>query len=141
MTNDYDSTVESEYHSKHPYLVRCTDNLPMPFKGNDGMLFFAKADFYHPTEDYYIELKDHPLNVVKTKSDSERRMASIPKHVKITNYHYLAHGWNHSLHKQKIVQSTLADNGIKLLLVFTKPIPPRKVTEMNKHGLNYTIIA
>jgi hypothetical protein len=102
-------------------------------------MFFAKADFYHPTEDYYIELKDHPLNVVKTKADSERRLASIPKHVKITNYHYLAHGFNHSLYKQKIVQSTLADNGIKLLLVFTKPIPPRKVNELNKHGLEYVI--
>ena len=139
MTNDYDSTVESEYHSKHPYLIRCTDYLPMPFKGNDGMLFFAKADFYHPTEDYYIELKSHPLNIVKTKSDSDRRMAAIPKHVKITNYHYLAHGWNHSLHKQKIVQSTLADNGIKLLLVFTKPLPTRKINELNKHGLEYVI--
>ena len=139
MTNDYDSNIEENYHAKHPHLIRCTEHLPMPFMGNDGMVFFAKADFYHPTEDYYIELKDHPLNVVKTKADSDRRLASIPKHVKITNYHYLAHGFNHSLYKQKIVQSTLADNGIKLLLVFTKPIPPRKVTEMNKLGLEYVI--
>jgi hypothetical protein len=139
MTNGYDSNIESEYHSKHPHLIRCTEHLPIPFKGNDGLMFFAKADFYHPTEDYYIELKSHPLNVVKTKSDSERRLASIPKHVKITNYHYLAHGFNHSLYKQKIVQSTLADNGIKLLLVFTKPLPTRKINELNKHGLEYVI--
>lgn len=136
---DYDSNIEENYHAKHPHLIRCTELLPMPFKGNDGMLFFAKADFYHPTEDYYIELKSHPLNVVKTKADSDRRLAAIPKHVKITNYHYLAHGFNHSLYKQKIVQSTLADNGIKLLLVFTKPLPTKKINQLNKHGLEYVI--
>ena len=74
---DYDSNVERDYHSKHPHLIRCTDNLPMPFMGNDGMLFFAKADFYHPTEDYYIELKCHPLKIVKTKSDSEAHYLSL----------------------------------------------------------------
>lgn len=136
---DYDSTVESEYHSKHPHLVRCTDYLPIPFKGNDGMVFFAKADFFNPIDNYFIELKCHALNVVKTKADSERRMASIPKHVKITNYHYLAHGFNHSLYKQKIVQSTLADNGIKLLLVFTKPLSTKKINQLNKHDLEYVI--
>ena len=138
MTN-YDSNIEREYHAKHPYLVRCTDYLPMPFKGNDGMLFFAKADFYHPTEDYYIELKNHPLNVVKTNVDSIRRIDAIPKHIKITNKHYLLHGWNHSLYKQQIVQSTLANNGIKLLLVFTKPLPTKKINQLNKHGLEYVI--
>jgi len=134
---DYHSQVEREYHAKHPHLVRCTDNLPIQFKGNDGMLFFAQADFFNPIDNYFIELKCHALNVVKTKSDSERRLASVP--VKPTTYHFLAHGWNHSLWKQKIVQSTLADNGIKLLLVFTKPLSTRKINEMNKHGLNYVI--
>lgn len=137
MTNDYDSNIEETYHAKHPYLERCTDYLPMPFKGNDGLMFFAKADFYHPTEDYYIELKSHPLNVVKTKADSDRRLAAVP--VKPTTYHYLAHGFNHSIYKQKIVQSTLADNGIKLLLVFTKPLSTRKINQLNKHGLEYVI--
>ena len=137
MTNDYDSNIEENYHAKHPYLVRCNDYLPMPFMGNDGMVFFAKADFYHPTEDYYIELKSHALNVVKTKADSDRRLAAVP--VKPTTYHYLAHGWNHSLYKQQIVQSTLADNGIKLLLVFTKPLSTKKINQLNKHGLEYVI--
>lgn len=139
MTNDYDSNIEREYHAKHPHLIRCTELLPIQFKGNDGMVFFAKADFYHPTEDYYIELKCHPLNVVKTKADSDRRLASIPKHVKITNQHYLAHGFNHSLYKQQIVQSTLAADGIKLLLVFTKPLSTMKINQLNKHGLEYVI--
>lgn len=140
----YDSKIEQHYHQQHSHLERQQDFLPAVFIDSNGVVFNAKADFYDPITDTYIEVKNYQLNNYKTKRDCSNREQLLKQRRGgyLTKLEQLKTGWNHSLIKQQIVQQTLALLGIKYLVVFYRlsdPLTKQAINKMNNIGLNYTI--
>ena len=138
----YDSKIESIYHQQHPHLQRLLDYLPTTFVDANGIVFKAKADFYDPVSNTYLEVKNRQLNNLKTKQACLNRQAVLRQHRGyLTQLDQLDAGWNHSLYKHLIIQQALAILGIKYLIVFYKPtkLTKQSINKMESLGLNYAI--
>ena len=138
----YDSLIEKQYHQHHPHLQRQLDYLPTTFVDANGIAFRAKADFYNPTTDTYIEVKNRQLNNYKSKQACSERQQVLRQHrCYLTRLEQLQSCWNHSLYKHLIVQQALALLGINYLVVFYRPtkLSKQSINKMNALGLNYTI--
>ena len=138
----YDSKIESIYHQQQPHLERQLGFLPTDFTDTNGVIFKAKADFWCPITDTYLELKNHQLNNHKNKQSSKDRLIQLEQYKGyLTNKDKLLNDWNHSLYKHLVVQQTLAPLGINYLIVFYKPtkLSKQAINKMNALGLNYTI--
>ena len=139
----YDSKIEQHYHQQHSHLERQTSYLPTSFIDSEGTSFKAKADYYDPIIDTFIEVKNHQLNNYKTKQSSKDRLMQLEQYKGyLTNKGKLLNDWNHSLYKHLIVQQTLELLNIKYLVVFYRlsdPLTKQALNKMNCLGLNYTI--
>lgn len=140
----YDSKIEQHYHQQHSHLERQTSYLPTSFIDSDGTSFKAKADYYDPIIDTYIEVKNHQLNNYKTKQACLDRQQVLRQRRGgyLTKLEQLQTGWNHSLYKQLIVQQALALLGVKYLVVFYRlsdPLTKQAINKMNDLGLNHII--
>ncbi len=53
----------------------------------------------------------------------------------------LDYGWNHSLHKQAKVQSSLKSLGIEMMVLFKKgtKLTTQAINKMNDNGLNWVL--
>ena len=138
----YDSKIESIYHQQHPHLQRLLDYLPTTFVDANGIVFKAKADFYDPVSNTYLEVKNRQLNNLKTKQACLNRQSVLRQHKGyLTQLDQLSSGWNHSLYKHLIVQQALATLGTKYLVVFYQPtkLTKQAINKMESLGLNYAI--
>ena len=139
----YDSKIESIYHQQHPHLQRLLDYLPTTFVDANGIVFKAKADFYDPVSNTYLEVKNRQLNNLNTKQAclSRQQVLRQRRGGYLTNIEQLESGWNHSIYKHLIVQQTLAVLGITYLVVFYRPtkLTKQSINKMDCLGLNYTI--
>lgn len=110
--------------------------LPLDFKDSSGATFNAMVDLYSPGgPGTYIEIKEHPLNYMKTIEDSRNRLfkdASFKRlftademeewdQNKISREIWncggkgrttcLKYAWNHSIFKQQIVSNEIKKTG------------------------------
>lgn len=117
--------------------------LPYTFTDKKGESFKAKVDG-RLSDSIYIEYKDHPLNS-KTSLQSATNelytqlryrfpayrglpLEAMPSHDrtsgKLWNAGFqtdcLNHAWNHSAYKQALVAKRLAEDGIRLIIIFHK---------------------
>ena len=142
MKTIYDSIVEKQYHHQYPHLERQLDYLPITFTDANGVVFKAKADYYDPITDTFIEVKNRQLNNHKTKQSCLNRQLVLRQYRGyLTQLEQLESGWNHSIYKHLIVQQTLAILGIKYLVVFYRPtkLTKQSINKMRNLGLNFTI--
>jgi hypothetical protein len=137
----YDSNEEEQFHQRHPELILCSDKpYNYTFYDNEGSPFRAYPDFYSEKLGCYIEFKCHQLNNKKTKSEADlAHQKQISFKGRDCTKYQLDHGWNHSLHKQTKVQSSLDSLGIKMIIVFktgTK-LTTQAINKMNANGLKW----
>ena len=108
------------------------------FRDAEGTIFYAKPDFYHPILKAYIEVKDSSLNGVKTKAGSDRQKLG-ESYAPNKLYFQLKNGWNHSAHKQVIVQQAISAS--KFMVVFTGKVDDKNVKRIKNAGLHAYSIA
>lgn len=101
----------------------------------DDREFGAKADFYHPGLDLYIEIKDSHLNGKTSKSNAEKAYSRIDSDRlrKAPRYHQIQNQWNHAAAKQAIVQSTIGSP--QFAIVFTNQPDEDTLNRVVKQGI------
>lgn len=109
--------------------------LPYSFVDKEGREFAAKADFYHPGLDLYIEIKDSHLNGKTSKSNAEKAYSRVdPERLrKAPRYYQIQNQWNHSAAKQAIVQSTIGQS--QFAIVFTKEPDESTLMRIQRQGI------
>lgn len=118
----YDS--KQQFHKQHPDLLYNSTNrlFDCIFQDEDGTTFLAAGDFYDPLTERWIELKSAALNKHSSKKEADEALSTALRFAKTDKTKLVAilsHGWNHSVNKQKIVQTALAKRGINLIVIFT----------------------
>jgi len=116
--------------------VRRDDILPVLFTDDNGKEFRARADFYHPQTDTYLEYKDGRLNSIKSLSSSQNRLETQIKWRRVTSptrKDQLDFGWNHSLYKQLLVQEGLGF--LNFAVIFKAPPTDSDAKRYAKRGL------
>lgn len=108
-----------------------TDNIVFTLKEEFG----AKADFYHPGLELYIEIKDCHLNGKTSKANAEKADSRIdPDRLrKAPKYHQIQNQWNHAAPKQAIVQSTIGSP--QFAVVFTGKPDIKTLGGIEKQGI------
>jgi hypothetical protein len=93
--------------------------MPYSFIDKDGTQFEAKADFYHPSLDLYIEIKDSHLNGKTTKTKARKAYDRIdPYRLRQSpTFHQTRNQWNHAAPKQAIVQSVIGAAQFAILFI------------------------
>ncbi|EMF7387761.1 hypothetical protein ACEV85_02780 [Vibrio parahaemolyticus] len=140
---NYDSKEEEQFHQRHPELILCSGKpYNFTFYDNEGTPFRAYPDFYSEKLGCYIEFKCHQLN---NKLDKRSAEAAHQKQINYMGYdclkYQLDYGWNHSLHKQAKVQSSLKSLGIEMMVLFKKgtKLTTQAINKMNDNGLNWVL--
>lgn len=119
---NYDSKAEQQFHQRNPDLTLAQDEHYLcSFTDTDDYTFRAKPDFWCESTQTFIEFKDYQLNTSSTKTIAKEKLSKL---VEFKGRELLIDklkcDWNHSLHKQAIVQNDLFDNhGIRMLVVFS----------------------
>lgn len=136
----YDSLAEEEFHARHPELIHHTNNYSCWFKDGSGATWRAKPDFWDPSAQCYIEFKCHQLNSKLTKLEAEQKLQAVTEFKK--KYYLidkLNNAWNHSYVKQSIVQRTLRENGINMIVIFSDKtkLSPQFKNKMKLIGLHW----
>lgn len=115
----YDSLAEEAFHARNPSLIHHTNNYPCWFKDDTGSTWRAKPDFFDLQSQTFIEFKCHQLNSKLTKLEAEQKLLAAQQFKKQCYLiDKLNNAWNHSYIKQSIVQRTLANDGINMMVVF-----------------------
>jgi len=109
--------------------------MPYSFVDKEGRDFGAKADFYHPGLDLYIEIKDSHLNGKTSKSNAEKAYSRVdPDRLrKAPRYHQIQNQWNHAAPKQAIVQSAIGSS--QFAVVFTGKPDSETLRRIEKQGI------
>jgi len=109
--------------------------MPYSFTDKDGTEFGAKADFYHPGLDLYIEIKDSHLNGKTSKSNAERAYNRVDpdRFRKAPRYYQIQNQWNHAAAKQAVVQSTIGPP--QFAVIFTGKPDDETLGRIRKQGL------
>lgn len=109
--------------------------MPYTFRDKDDREFGAKADFYHPGLDLYIEVKDSHLNGKTSKSNAEKAYSRVdPDRLrKAPRYYQIQNQWNHAAPKQAIVQSTIGSP--QFAVVFTGNPDSETLKRIEKQGV------
>lgn len=135
----YDSKAEAaaSYRLAELGFSRSDSKFSQVFTDAEGTEFHACPDFYHADHDIYLEFKASKLNSLKTKAGSVKRlnsMAIFRKGVPLPSDN-LNYGWNHSKHKQAIVQKSLTT--ARLIICFQDSHTPTfaEALEYTKAGL------
>lgn len=109
--------------------------MPYSFVDKEGREFGAKADFYHPGLELYIEIKDSHLNGKTSKANAEKAYSRVdPGRLrKAPAYYQIQNQWNHAAAKQAIVQSTVGQP--QFVIIFTKEPDADTLSRISKQGI------
>ncbi len=109
--------------------------MPYTFVDKEKTEFGAKADFYHPGLDLYIEIKDSHLNGKTSKTKARNAYDRIePYRLRQSpTFHQTRNQWNHSAPKQAIVQSTIGSP--QFAIVFTGSPDEGTLARIIKQGI------
>jgi hypothetical protein len=109
--------------------------MPYSFIDKEGREFGAKADFYHPVLELYIEIKDSHLNGKTSKANAEKAYGRVdPDRLrKAPRYYQIQNQWNHAAPKQAIVQSTIGS--AQFAIVFTGKPDKETLNRILKQGI------
>lgn len=110
--------------------------MPYSFIDKEGREFGAKADFYHPGLELYIEIKDSHLNGKTSKANAERAYSRVDpcRLRKAPPYYQIQNQWNHAAAKQAIVQSVVGSP--QFAIVFTGKADDATVARIAKQGIS-----
>lgn len=141
MNPKFDSKTEENAHPVFTSLgcVHVGDEyFDTTFTDKTGNTFRARPDYYHPASDCYIEFKSATLNSRTSKDNSEKALArakSSNAFRRNTSDHWdsLNNGWNHSRHKQRIVQKALSPDNF--IVVFKDGISTEDMAQYQRLGL------
>lgn len=105
------------------------------FVDKEGLEFGAKADFYHPDLDLYIEIKDSHLNGKTSKTKAKNAYDRIePYRLRQSpTFHQTRNQWNHAAPKQAIVQSTVGSP--QFVIAFTGNPDAETLDRIEKQGI------
>lgn len=109
--------------------------MPYTFIDKESTEFGAKADFYHPGLDLYIEIKDSHLNGKTSKTNARNAYDRIePYRLRQSpTFHQTRNQWNHAAPKQAIVQSTIGSP--QFAIVFTGKPDAETLGRIEKQGI------
>lgn len=135
----YDSMAEAaaSYRLAELGFSRYSSKFSQIFTDAEGTEFHACPDFYHADYGIYLEFKASKLNSLKTKAGSVKRldsMADFRRGIPLPSDN-LNYGWNHSKHKQAIVQKELTS--ARLIVCFQDTHTPTfaEATAYTKEGI------
>jgi hypothetical protein len=140
----YDSMAEAaaSYRLAELGFSRNGDKFNQIFTDAEGTEFHACPDFYHADHDIYLEFKASKLNSLKTKAGSVKRLNSMAVFrrgapLPSDNLNY---GWNHSKHKQAIIQKALTP--ARLIICFQDTHTPTydEAIEYMKAGIRFCTV-
>ena len=141
----YDSQAEAKASHRFAELgfKRNDSKFSQVFQDGQGTEFYARPDFHHADYDIYLEFKASTLNSLKTKAGSDKRLDSMADYrggIPLRS-DYLSYGWNHSKHKQAIVQAALTPD--KLIICFQDAHTPTYAEALgySKTGLWFCTMA
>lgn len=126
-----------DYLLRHGWVHQPNTLLPFTFKDREGTHFNAMADYYHPVYDVWLEIKDACLNGLKVKRTADKQSEAArlrPAYAKHPTYFQIKNGWNHSVHKQAIVQSTIGVN--KFMVLFAGKPNAENIKRITNNGLH-----
>lgn len=126
-----------DYLTSRGWIHQPDTYLPYTFTDPEGTIFNAKGDYYHPVYNAWVEAKDSELNGIKCKRTAETQSEAAklrPAYKKNPSYFWIKHGWNHSAHKNTIVQNTIPPG--QFLVVFTGNVNEENIKRIVNAGLH-----
>jgi hypothetical protein len=124
----------TQYLSSRGFVLDNDSYLPGEFSDKENTSFRAKADFYHPQFDVYVEVKQYSLNGIKCKRTADKQLEAAKSRSQFGTFHQLKNGWNHSAHKQAIVQTTLDPD--RFTVLFSEEPDEATLKRIQKSGLH-----
>lgn len=140
----YDSKAEAAVSHRLAELGfgRSCSKFSQPFTDSQGTEFHACSDFYHADYGIHLEFKASKLNSIKTKAGSVKRLNSMAvfRRGEPLPSDNLSYGWNHSKHKQAIVQKALSP--ARLIICFQDSHTPTfaEALEYTKAGILFCTV-
>lgn len=126
-----------DYLTSRGWIHQPKTYLPYTFTDPEGTIFNAMGDYYHPVYNAWIEVKDSELNGIKCKRTAEMQSEAAnlrPSYKSKASFFWIKHGWNHSVHKNSIVQKTIPPG--QFLVIFTGNVNDANIKRMVNAGLH-----
>ena len=149
--------------SDAPFIDARNQSFPCTFSDNDGVKFSAKADYFLPHENKYIEVKGCKLNNAASTYDSFKKLCyHICTRLRLLTFEdvldmdldYMAlarmlykrnkkacldSAWNYSLEKHRIVSNTLKKHSIGYEMWFFCKLSKQAINKLERANIAYKV--